>query len=71
MQAAAAVAARAPLAISASKAALNYARDHSVADALEHVALLNAAIWHTPDILEAMRARAAKDAGGFVSLQAL
>jgi enoyl-CoA hydratase len=71
MQAASAIAARAPLAVSASKAALNYARDHAVADSLEQAALLNAAIWHTPDILEAMRARAAKAAGQFVPLHAL
>ena len=71
MQAARAIADRAPLAVTASKQALNYARDHSLADALEHAALLNAAIWHTPDILQAMAARTAKTAGEFVPLQAV
>ncbi len=71
LQAAAAIAARAPLAVSASKAALNYARDHTIADGLEQAALLNAAIWHTPDILEAMRTRAAKTVGDFSPLQKL
>ncbi len=71
MQAARAVAARAPLAISASKRALNYSREHTVAELLEHVALLQAGIWHTQDIVEAMRARAAKSAGAFQALLAI
>lgn len=71
MQSARAIAARAPLAVSASKVALAYARDHSVEDGLRHAALLNAAIWHTPDIQEAMRARAARDSGVFMALQAI
>jgi enoyl-CoA hydratase len=69
MEAASAIAARAPLAVSGSKAALNFAREHTVAESLEQCALLQAAIWHTPDILEAMRARAAREAGAFLGLQ--
>ncbi len=68
MQAAERIAARAPLAVAASKTALNYARDHTVADSLQHAALLNAAIWHTPDIAAAMRARAEKTTGEFLGL---
>ena len=76
MAAAQAIAARAPLAVSASKVALAYARDHSVEESLEHAALLNAAIWHAPDIQEAMRARAAQSGGerqqgAFLKLQAI
>ena len=71
MQAARALAARAPLAVSASKRALNFAREHTVAESLEHVALLQAGIWHTQDIAGAMRARADKSAGVFQALLAL
>ena len=69
LDAAAAVAARAPLAVGASKRALNYAREHTVAESLEHVAMLQAAVWHSPDIIEAMRSRVEKSAGAFLMLQ--
>ena len=70
MGAARAVAARAPLAGSASKRALNFAREHTVVESLEHVALLQAGIWRTQDIVEAVRARAEKSAGAFQGLLA-
>jgi enoyl-CoA hydratase len=71
MASAQAVASRAPLAVAASKRSLNYSREHTVAESLDHVALLQAAIWHTPDIVEAMRARADKQPGAFLGLQTL
>jgi len=52
-----AVASRAPLAISASKEAINYARDHSIQDALLHCANLQASIFSTADLSECMRAQ--------------
>ena len=68
MKAAREIASRAPLAVSGSKRAISFARDHSVAESLEQVALLQSAIWHTPDILGAMQARADKVAGHFADL---
>ena len=52
--------ARAPLAMAGSKAALRFARDHSVAEALEWAALMQGSIWNPADILAAMQARALK-----------
>ena len=71
LRAAQAVAARAPLAVAGSKQSLNFAREHGVAESLDQVALLQASIWHTPDIMEAMRARADKSAGAFLPLRAV
>ena len=71
MQAARAIAARAPLAVSGSKRALNFSREHTVVESLEHVALLQAGIWHTQDVFGAMQARAEKTAGAFEPLLAL
>jgi enoyl-CoA hydratase len=69
--AAAAIAARAPLAIAASKDALLYARDHGVPAALERTAWVQAAIWHTGDINAAIAARTTKAAPAFADLPAL
>lgn len=52
-----AIASRAPLAISASKEAINFARDHSIQDALLHCANLQASIFSTADLTECMRAQ--------------
>jgi enoyl-CoA hydratase len=68
MQAASEIAARAPLAVAASKRAIDFAREHTVAESLEQVALLQAAIWSTPDVLGAMQARAARTAGDYTPL---
>ncbi|MEL6545701.1 MAG: enoyl-CoA hydratase-related protein, partial [Myxococcota bacterium] len=65
------IAAKAPLAISGSKSAIHYARDHSVSDALEWAVQRQAAIWNLPEIMEAMRARMAKDTGKFADLEPL
>lgn len=51
------VASRAPLAVSASKEAINYARDHNIQDALLHCANLQASIFSTADLTECMRAQ--------------
>lgn len=66
-----AIAAKAPLAISGSKAAVVYARDHSVAEGLEWAALMQGSIWNTADILTAIQARASKKAGEFPDLAPL
>ena len=51
------IAAKAPLAITGSKVHINYARDHSVADCLDYVALWQAGMFSIADVGEAMTAR--------------
>lgn len=50
---AALIASKSPLAVRGSKEMLNYARDHSVADSLNHVATWNAAMLLSEDIQKA------------------
>ncbi|MBA3992241.1 MAG: enoyl-CoA hydratase [Cyanobacteria bacterium DS2.3.42] len=71
MQVAEQIAARAPLAISASKEAINYARDHSIQDALLHCANLQASIFSGADLAECMRARKEKRNTSFANLHGL
>ena len=52
---AATIATKSPLAIRGVKEMLNYARDHSVADGLEHVATWNAAMLLSEDLMTAQR----------------
>jgi enoyl-CoA hydratase len=53
---AAAIAAKSPLATRGVKEMLHYARDHSVADGLDHVATWNAAMLLSEDLMTAMAA---------------
>jgi enoyl-CoA hydratase/carnithine racemase len=53
---AAVIAAKSPLAIRGTKAMITYARDHPVADALNHVATWNAAMLLSADLAEAVTA---------------
>lgn len=71
MQVAEQIAARAPLAISASKEAINYSRDHSIQDAFLHCANLQASIFSTADLAECMRARREKRNTLFANLHGL
>jgi enoyl-CoA hydratase len=57
---AATIAAKSPLAVRGTKATLRYARDHTVADGLEHVAGWNAAMLLSSDLTEAMQAAMTK-----------
>lgn len=50
------LAAKSPLALRGTKHMLNHARDHRIADGLEHVATWNAAMLYSHDLDEAMRA---------------
>lgn len=63
-----AIAAKAPLAISGSKAAITYARDHSVAEGLEWAAVMQGSIWNTADILAAIQSRATRQPAAFAAL---
>lgn len=51
-----AIAAKSPLATRGLKEAMNYSRDHSVADGLDHVATWNAAMLLSADLDEALKA---------------
>jgi len=65
------IAGKAPLAVTASKRAIDFAREHTVAESLEQVALLQAALWNTADVLGAIAARAARQPGEFLGLREL
>jgi enoyl-CoA hydratase len=58
---AATIAAKSPLAIRGIKEMLNYARDHSVADGLNHVATWNGAMLMSEDLMRAMTAAQARE----------
>ena len=62
------IAAKSPLAIAGSKMALNHARDHSTASALEQMRLLQSAIFDTGDMKVAVEAWRGKRAGVFEDL---
>jgi len=65
------IASRAPLAVSASKEAINYARDHNISDALLHCANLQASIFSISDLAECMRSKKEKRNPSFGDLQPL
>lgn len=62
------VAAKPPLTISGTKRSFLYARDHTVADALDHAMTLQASLWNPEDIMEAFAARGEKREGRFKDL---
>ena len=71
MQAAAEIAAKPPIAIWGTKQALNYARDHSVDDALKQMGWLQSGIWSNPHVKEAITAFQKKQAANFPDLAPL
>lgn len=60
LAAASAIAARSPLAIRASKEALNYARENRLSDALDRAMVMNGAVLDPADLRETFTARAEK-----------
>ena len=54
---AAEIASKSPMAIWGTKQSMNYGRDHSVADGLEHIATWNAAMFDTDDMGEAFKSQ--------------
>jgi enoyl-CoA hydratase len=62
------IASKAPLAVTGSKVMINYARDHSIADGLDYIATWQAGMFAPPQMAEAFRAKAAKEAGNFPDL---
>jgi enoyl-CoA hydratase len=65
---AAEIATKPPIAVWGSKQAINYTRDHTVADGLEQIANWNAAMFDTADMGEAFRAKAEGRAPEFPDL---
>ena len=62
---AATIAAKSPLSIRGTKEMITYARDHSVADGLNHVATWNAAMLQSDDLMAAMVAGMSKQTPEF------
>jgi len=62
------IAAKSPLAIAGTKLALNHARDHSTASALQHMTLLQSAIFDTGEMADAIAAWKQKRSGEFAAL---
>jgi len=62
------IAGKSPTAVWASKQAINYAREHTVADSLQQMALLQMGVWQSSDIAEAVRANADKRPAQFDDL---
>ena len=68
MQLAKNIAAKSPLAIAGSKLALNHARDHGTASALQQMTLLQSAIFDTAEMATAIDAWKKKAAADFPAL---
>ncbi len=65
------IAAKAPTAVWGTKQAITHARDHGVREGLDHMALLQAAIWASDDVREAVAAAKEKRAPRFADLPPL
>lgn len=65
---AAEIASKSPLAVWGSKNILNYGRDHSVPDTLQHLAAWQAGMWHMPEMHTAMSAAQKKQVPEFDDL---
>jgi enoyl-CoA hydratase len=68
---AAEIATKSPMAVWGTKQALQFTRDHRVADGLEYIANWNAAMFDTDDMGEAFRAKTEKRAAEFPDLLTL
>ena len=62
------IASKAPTAVWGTKQAITHARDHGVAESLDHMALLQASIWASDDVREAMVAAREKRQPDFKDL---
>ncbi len=65
---AAVIASKAPLAVYGSKRMINYARDHSTADALDYISVWNTSMLQGQEMQEAMVANKEKRPGNFAEL---
>jgi enoyl-CoA hydratase len=71
LQCAQEIASKPPIAIWGTKQAVNYARDHSVDEALKQMSWLQGAIWSNRHVMEGVTAMKAKRPGDFPALQGL
>jgi enoyl-CoA hydratase len=62
------IASKNPLAVTGSKAMINYARDHSIADALDYIGVWNAGMLSGAHMAEAFKAKTEKREGNFPDL---
>lgn len=62
------IASKAPVAVYGSKRMINYARDHTTADALDYISIWNTSMMNSEEILEAMSAKTEQRDGRFVDL---
>ncbi len=60
LEIAAEIASKSPLAVWGSKEMINYSRDHSVADSLNHIATWQAGMFHPGDMIESFSAKSDK-----------
>ncbi len=65
------IAAKAPVAIHGSKLSINYAREHGVRDAMEHMAILQSAVWDANNLVQSQAARKGGRAAQFEDLPAV
>ncbi|MBT9499780.1 MAG: enoyl-CoA hydratase/isomerase family protein [Burkholderiaceae bacterium] len=68
MKVARSIATKSPLAIAGSKLALNHARDHGTAASLQHMSVLQSAIFDTAEMAQAIEAWKRKQAADFAPL---
>lgn len=54
------IASKSPLAVAGSKVMINYARDHSIADALDYIAVWQTGMFSGPHMLESFKAKTEK-----------
>jgi len=62
------IASKNPLAVTGSKVMINYARDHSIRDALDYIATWQTGMFAPPHMMEAFQAKAQKRAPSFPNL---
>lgn len=65
------VATRAPLAVQATKRELQFARDHSVRESLDHTAVLQASVFCAADVMAAVVARSSGEGASYVAPKSL
>lgn len=65
------IAAKSPLAVAGSKAALNHARDHGTAESLAHMAVLQSAIFDAAELQQSVSAWQSKTAAAYAPLAPL
>jgi len=65
------IASKAPLAVTGSKVMINYARDHTLKDGLDYIAVWQTAMFSGPHMAEAFKAKAEKRDAAFPDLAPL